>query len=305
MGKLKVAIIVVLILWALSFLASSLLDLNIGEKVATNKIITIPISGFITIKESDIPFGTGYVSSTKIVSYIEQADKDPNVKGIIFEINSAGGGVVASREIANAIKKVNKPTTAWIREVGASGGYLVASACDNIVADPLSITGSIGVAGSYLEFSGFMEEYGIGYESIKAGEYKDAGSPFRKLTDEERELIQSKIDKVHDVFIDDVTNNRKLSKAYVKELANGMFYLGTEAKDAGLVDYLGGKDLAVEITRAAANMTEATLIQYKEKRSIFDLLGKFSASSSYYIGKGIGSEMYSNMKATEQIEIIA
>lgn len=304
MNKWKVVVIVVLVLWAVSFVSSKILDLNIGDKVAANKIVTIPITGVISAKESGMPFETGYASSTKIVGYIEQADRDPNVKGIIFEINSPGGGVVATREIANAIKKVKKPTTALIREVGASGGYWIASACDTIVADPLSVTGSIGVIGSYLEFTDFMEEYGIGYESLKAGEYKDAGSPFRKLTDKEKNIIQSKLDKIYDFFVAEVAYNRKLSKETVEELADGMFYLGIEAKEAGLVDYLGGKDLALNLTQDAANMTEVTLIKYKEKKGIFDILGGLSAHSSYYIGKGIGSEMLSDVKSREVLEIM-
>ena len=153
--------IIVLIILAAIF--GSLITVNIIN-VFKDKVVVIPIDGAITTQESGGLFAAEEASSSKIVSYIKKANKDQSVKGIIFAINSPGGTVVASEEIVNAIKQTKKPKIAWIREVGASGAYWVASACDEIVADPMSITGSIGVISSYLEFSGLMKKYGVGYE---------------------------------------------------------------------------------------------------------------------------------------------
>ena len=124
---------------------------------------------------------------------IDSAKKDVRIKGVIFKINSPGGSVVGSKEIGNAIKKLGKPSVAVIREVGASGAYWVASSADVIIADELSITGSIGVISSYLQFSKIMEEYGITYERLVGGEHKDMGVPYKQLSKEEQIIMQKKI----------------------------------------------------------------------------------------------------------------
>ena len=258
-----------------------------------DKIAIIPIKGVITTDGFEDILRSGGVSSTSIVKSIQKANSDSSVKGIILEINSPGGTVVASKEIANEVKKSNKPVVSLIREVGASGAYWIASSSDNIVADPLSITGSIGVIGSYLEFSELMEEYGVGYERLVAGDLKDTGSPFKKLSEEEKSLLQDKLDIIHEVFIEEVAKNRDLDKKEVKEIANGFFYLGKEAKELGLVDELGDKELAINITKKLANVEDINIVRYEEKRGLSDLLSKISAYSFYFIGRGIGKELFS------------
>jgi protease-4 len=289
MNKFWFFIIIVLSLWLLSFLISSVFKVeDFGDKIAI-----IPIKGVITTDGFEDILRSGGVSSTSIVKSIQKANSDSSVKGIILEINSPGGTVVASKEIANEVKKSNKPVVSLIREVGASGAYWIASSSDNIVADPLSITGSIGVIGSYLEFSELMEEYGVGYERLVAGDLKDTGSPFKKLSEEEKSLLQDKLDIIHEVFIEEVAKNRDLDKKEVKEIANGFFYLGKEAKELGLVDELGDKELAINITKKLANVEDINIVRYEEKRGLSDLLSKISAYSFYFIGRGIGKELFS------------
>ncbi|MBT5924903.1 S49 family peptidase, partial [Candidatus Woesearchaeota archaeon] len=154
-----------------------------GDKMGN--VAIIPIEGIITANGASY-LGGNTISSQDIVSFIEDADAKSQIKIIVLEINSPGGSPVASDEIAVAIKRTEKPVIALIREVGASGGYWIASATDHIIANRMSITGSIGVISSYLEFSGLMEEYGVGYEQLTAGQFKDMGTPFKKLQDEER-----------------------------------------------------------------------------------------------------------------------
>jgi protease-4 len=289
MNKFWFFIIIVLSLWLLSFLISCVFKVeDFGDKIAI-----IPIKGVITTDGFEDILRSGGVSSTSIVKSIQKANSDSSVKGIILEINSPGGTVVASKEIANEVKKSNKPVVSLIREVGASGAYWIASSSDNIVADPLSITGSIGVIGSYLEFSELMEEYGVGYERLVAGDLKDTGSPFKKLSEEEKSLLQDKLDIIHEVFIEEVAKNRDLDKKEVKEIANGFFYLGKEAKELGLVDELGDKELAINITKKLANVEDINIVRYEEKRGLSDLLSKISAYSFYFIGRGIGKELFS------------
>ena len=143
-------------------------------------VALIPIEGIITGSGGSY-LGSSTISSKSIVEFIEEADKSDNIDAIVLEINSPGGSAVASDEIAEAVKNAKKPVVSFIREVGASGGYWVASASDYIIANRMSITGSIGVISSYLEFSGLMEKYGVGYERLVAGENKDLLSPYTKL----------------------------------------------------------------------------------------------------------------------------
>ena len=136
-----------------------------SDVVGSGNVALIPIEGVITTDGGSY-FNEQTISSKNIVEFIEDADKNSQVEAIVLEINSPGGSAVASDEISIAVKKVKKPVVAMIREVGASGGYWVASSADYIVAHRMAITGSIGVISSYLEFSGLMENHGVGYERL-------------------------------------------------------------------------------------------------------------------------------------------
>lgn len=306
-GKWGTVITVLLGLWLAAFAVSYLLSGKVIAPVGDNKLVFIPIHGFISSDgSSGIPFGSETTTSTQVIDYLAEAGKDDKIKGVILEINSAGGTVVATREIETAVKqlKKKKPVVAWVRDVGASGGYWIASAADKIVVDPMSITGSIGVTSSYLEFSGLMEKYGIGYEELKAGKYKESGSPFRKLTDEEKRILQSKLSIIQAHFVNTVSENRNLPKDKVMGLATGMYYLGQEAYETGLVDYLGGKDLAINITQELAGIEDAKLVKFEKKKRLFDILSRFSANAFYYLGRGISAELQSQAKVSTSLEII-
>ena len=138
-----------------------------GSKIGN--VALIPIEGMITVNGA-AGFGASGASSSDVVKFIEKADENTQVQVILLEINSPGGSAVASDEIAAAVKNTEKPVVALIREAGASGGYWIASAADYVIANRMSITGSIGVISSYLEFSGLMEQYGVGYERLVAGD---------------------------------------------------------------------------------------------------------------------------------------
>src|SRR3989344_3990976 len=281
MNKLPIILQILLLIFIVSFVSANIIQYSIGEGVVNDGIAVIKIKGPITTEEATSSLFGEVVSSSSILENLEKANTNPSIKGIILEINSPGGTVVASREIALAVKDLDKPVVAWIREIGTSGAYWVASAADEIVADELSITGSIGVTSSFLEFSGLFEKYGIGYEELTSGEHKEIGSPFKKLTPTERSLIQKKLDIIHETFINEVAENRNLDKEHVRGASTGVFYLGTEAKELGLVDHLGGKELAVERTKTLTNITHPEIVEYKERKTVFDYLTRIS---SYYIG---------------------
>lgn len=221
------------------------MGMDAGSVTAGTATVTkIPISGSITSTAQGGLFQQ-VQTSDRIAEKIREADEDSSVDAIFLEINSPGGAPVASNEIVRAVKEAEKPVVSQIREVGASGAYWVASASDYIVSDPVSITGSVGVLSSYLEFSGLLEDYNVSYEEITDGDLKELGSPFRQLQDDERQVLQQKIDLLGEYFLDDVVENRNLTAQQKADVGTAQFYIGLESVDAGLVDELGGEQEAV------------------------------------------------------------
>ncbi len=279
-------LIVAIVLFTVFIIVPTIFSLFNGSKLGNTALI--PVSGVITGSGGKV-LGASTISSQSIVDFIEKADENPAIKVIVLEINSPGGSAVASDEIGQAVKNAEKPVLSYIREVGASGGYWVASATDQIFANRMTITGSIGVISSYLEFSGLMEEYGVGYERLVSGKNKDMGTPFKKLTPEEREVMQKKIDLIHDFFIEEVANNRGLSIEKVRDLATGEIFLGVEAKQLGLVDQLGDMDTVSEYIKKQYHLEEVVYSRYESKPGLFDLLTGVLTDLSFNFGQGIGS----------------
>lgn len=255
-------------------------------ELESGNIAVIPIRGTIsTATEQQLLPG---VNSQSIVELIEKAEDVEAIKAILLEIDSPGGTPVASDEIATAVKKAEKPTIAVIRETGASGAYWIASAADKIYANRMSMTGSIGVRASRLEFAGFIEEHNITYRRLVAGKYKDTGNMWKEMTEEEQKLYQKILDDLHDEFIKTVSDNRELPEEKVRELATGFVYLGMEAKELGLVDELGRKEDAIKYIEQKLNITAET-VTYKKKGTLFEQMAGLSSEGFFNIGRGIGS----------------
>lgn len=265
-----IILLVILILSVFSFFG--LLAVVLIGPIPTGNIAVIPITG--VIRSGDGGYGST-ASAQKIVAWIENAEEDEKIKAIILDINSGGGSAVGSDEIAQAVKKAEKPTVAVIREVGASGAYWIASAADKIYANRMSITGSIGVLGSYIEIAGLIEHYNMTYRRLVSGEYKDLGSPLKELTNDEELILQMALDKIHGFFIDSVAENRNLSVEKVREIATGKFLLGIEALELGLVDELGNKKDAIEFIEEDLNIT-ADLAEYRHSPSFYDAISSFA-----------------------------
>ena len=286
-SRAKAVILIVLASFIFIFIVIPiLLSFSNGSKFGN--VALIPVEGIITGNGAST-LGQQTLSSKTIVEFVEAASNSKQVKIIVLEINSPGGSAVASDEIAAAVKKTNKPVIAYIREVGASGGYWIASASDHIVANRMSITGSIGVISSYLEFSGLMQDYGVGYQRLVAGDKKDIGTPFRKLQQEEEKLLQGKINKIHDYFIDAIAENRGMSKVQVRSLATGEFYLGVEAKQNGLIDQLGNLDTVEEYIKQEYDLPSVDFIKYQREVGFFELLGGVLSDFFFQIGQGFAS----------------
>jgi protease-4 len=249
-------------------------------------VAVLPIEGVIMTSGSG-GFSGGVVTSTKIVSLIQEFDEDEDIDALILEINSPGGSPVASDEIGQAIKKFSKPVVALIREVGASGGYWIASASDHIIANRMSVTGSIGVLGSGFGVEGLLDDYNVTYRRLVSGKYKDLGTPFKEMTSEEEKLLQQLLDSIHEEFIIEVSTNRNMSTEDVRELAHGFVFLGAEAKRNGLIDQLGGEDEAKAYMETELNQS-VELAYYKRAPGLFDLFGGVISENFYSMGQGIG-----------------
>lgn len=184
---------------------------------------------------------TTTTGSEDIVFLIEEATKTENIKAILFEIDSLGGTPVAAQEIEQALKRVEIPTVALIREYGDSAAYWAATGADTIFASKLSDVGSIGVTASYFDSNEFNNKEGYTFNQLSTGKFKDMMSPEKELTKEERGLIMRDLKIIHNEFVQTVAENRKLSIAKVALIADGSSMLGEAALNAGLIDQLGGE----------------------------------------------------------------
>lgn len=194
--------------------------------------------------------------SDDIVDALKGFERSSSIKAVVVRIESPGGGVAPSQEIYSAIRKLRevKPVVASLGGVAASGGYYIASACNTVVANPGTITGSIGVIVELGNVEGLLQKLGIQAEVLKAGTYKDMGSPVRPLTREERRLFQEMIDSVHTQFVGAVAAGRGMDLRKVRELADGRIFSGEQARAVGLVDELGGLQDAIALAADRAGL---------------------------------------------------
>ncbi len=194
--------------------------------------------------------------SSRINAWIDKLAQDEDIHGVIVRINSPGGGVAPSQEIYSAIDRLTekKPVVVSMGSVAASGGYYIACAADKIVANPGTITGSIGVKAQLVNLNNLMQKLGIQDETLTSGPYKDAGSPTHSLSPKEKAYLQNLVDDLYNQFVQDVAKGRQMDVDQVRELADGRAYTGRQAKDHGLVDQLGGMNQAVELVRSLSGV---------------------------------------------------
>jgi protease-4 len=222
------------------------------------------------------------MSSEKIVEELHDYTDDGSIKAIVLRIDSPGGGVVVSQEIYNAVKnakKEGKKIVVSMGSVAASGGYYIAAAADKIVANPGTLTGSIGVIMEFASVEKLLEKIGVKGEVIKAGEFKDTGSPFRQMTDPERKLLQAVIDDVHAQFIDAVADGRKIPVADVKLIADGRIFTGRQAQTLKLVDDMGDLSDSIKIAGTLAGIKgKPNVVEKKKSIPFLEYLKEESSS---------------------------
>ncbi len=253
---------------------------------ASGKVAVIRIDGII-------------LSSKDVIHQLKKYSKNPSVKAIVLRINSPGGAVVPSQEIYEEINKVRAKTGKKIvvsmGTVAASGGYYIASAADRILANPGTLTGSIGVIMEFASVEQLLKKIGIKDQTIASGKRKDVGDFMRTMTPDEKEYLKNVLRDVHGQFVEAVAKGRKMKVDDVWALADGSVYTGRQAQKLGLVDGLGDLQDAISAAGKMAGIKgRPAVITEEKKTSIWDFIKGQNAGSLFQglIGKNLQGMMY-------------
>ena len=220
------------------------------------------------------------ISSRDIVSTLQTLAKNKSVKAILLRVDSPGGGVAASQEIYEEVESIRdsvKPIVVSMGSLAASGGYYVSCGATRIVANPGTITGSIGVIAMFPNYAKLMQKLGLQMDVIKSGKYKDSGSPFRQMTEQDKKYFQGVVDDSYDQFLNVVAKERKLSVNNLKKFADGRVFTGAQALKLGLVDTLGSFEDAVKIAAKLGGIKgEPVVVEARKPRTLADIIfGEF------------------------------
>ena len=229
--------------------------------------------------------GSGGTTADDVVEQIEAADEDEDVEALVVELNTPGGEVLPSDDIRRAAADFDGPTVAYATDTCASGGYWIASGCDELWAREASLVGSIGVVGSRPNAKGLADKLGISYEQFTAGEYKDAGVPLKEIEEDEREYLQGLIDGYYDQFVETVSEGRDMDPEEIRD-TEARVYLGEDAAEMGLVDDLGTED-DVEDRLADLLGTEPEVREFTPERGLAERLGIGAERVAFAAGSGV------------------
>lgn len=258
---MKKILVFFLIIFAVIALISLMLTFShkvpLGEKIALVKV-----TGVI-------------IDSESVIEEIKEYAKDSSIKAIVLRVDSPGGAVAPSQEIHEEILKAkqNKKVIVSMGTVAASGGYYISAPADRIVANAGTLTGSIGVIMELPNIEGLMKKIGVETQIVKSGKHKDIASVFRSLTPEEKQILQTVLDDVHNQFINAVSEGRGIKFEDIKNIADGRIFTGRMAKDIGLVDELGNLQDAIMLAGKLTGIKgEPKVVTKKEELSVFNLL---------------------------------
>jgi len=307
---LGVLLILAFIVWVIILLAIlRVIGFIIGIILSTvsrkSSVGIINIHGPInSLNEPKRP-STG-VTYEGINKLIKKAVAD-GVVGIILDVDSPGGQVAASFKIAKKIAGLKVPVVAVIKDVGASGGYLIASACKKIIADEWSNIGSIGVIMPLFEAEKLLDKAGLGfYPDLKAGKYKDLGLPYRRMADDEVQLLKDDIAITYDSFVEFVADHRHLDINDVRSLATGKTYFGEKSLELGLIDKLGDIDTAVKELKSLTGKKKIKTVSYRPKqksRFLFPFLDELSLRAGKHFARGFWESNVKEMSERKKIEL--
>lgn len=261
-----------------------LVDFDDYAETTTNPLTTDKIA--VIVAEGSIMSGKStddVIGSTTINKMLEKARKDESIKGVVLRINSPGGSALASDVMWREIElvKKEKPMIASMSDVAASGGYYMAMGCDTIVAQPNTITGSIGVFGLLFNTQKLLnEKVGITVDRVGTGKYSDLGSTTRPMLSQEERIIQKGVDDIYKVFTHKAAKGRNMSVEALQNVASGRVWSGIEAKEKGLVDVLGGLETAIQITAEKAKITDYEVVHYPKDTGFLESLKEDYESSA-------------------------
>ncbi|MDA7768270.1 signal peptide peptidase SppA [Flavobacteriales bacterium] len=279
------------------------------KKYSKDRIAVIYAQGEIRSGEGE-NLTIGSVTTSEAIKNARENDK---IKAIVLRVNSPGGSALASETILREMElaKMSKPVVVSMGDVAASGGYYISCKADTIVANPTTITGSIGVFGMLLNLEKMMEnKLGITTDRVKTNQYADLGSPTRALTTSERDIIQNQVERIYDTFITNVSEGRNMTKAEVDAIGQGRVWTGEDAKELGLVDVLGGLEDAIEIAADMANLENYRISNFPKLKNpieeIFEDLGAQVTTS--LVKKELGEsykyyQQLDNLKSRENIQM--
>ncbi len=257
----------------LLFIIAGSLYLIFGARdfgISANRVEVIYVQGIMLT--GSIPAGFGIATSEDITKSLNDASEDNGVKAIVMRINSPGGSPAAAQEIVAAMKKIKKPIVISMGDVAASAAYYISAPANRIIANPDTITGSIGVIWEFQNRSRFYEKDGTSFYISKSGEMKDMGGDFRGLSDDEKRYADQVISESYSRFVNEVAKDRNLSLSKVKDLADGRVYTGAKAKDLGLVDEFGSLDDAINVAASLGGIEGKPEVSYANKPSLSRLL---------------------------------
>jgi protease-4 len=240
-----------------------------GDTVAVIKVHGVIVSG-----EAPGGFGgQGMAYARTIVDRVEKVAENPRVAAIVLDVNSPGGGVVASAQIHEALVESSKPVVVSMGDTAASGGYYISAGTDYIFARPATLTGSIGVIMSFINADELAEKLGVTQVVIKSGAFKDMGSWHRPLEEKERELLQAFVDEAYEQFVQVVVEGRELSEEHVRQYADGRIFSGGRAVEPGFVDATGDLEDAIDKAAELGGIKgEPEILRLEREPSFFDLL---------------------------------
>jgi protease-4 len=258
----------------LTIIVSIVIGLSFGfTSVSDGKcnIAVMPIEGTI------MPLGHGYdypdftVTPTDVRDFLTSIKDDKTISGVMFEVNSPGGTPVAAEDISNQIKSLDLPTAVLIGDIGASGGYMVSSAANKIFASAMSDVGSIGVTMSYVENSAKNKKDGLTYVPLTTGKFKDAGSPDKPLSSDDKAYFEDQLNTIYNEFVNLVSRNRNIPVEDVKKVADGSTLIGQKAVDAKLVDAIGNRDAVKSYFAEKLNkdVKDISFCEYKKPTPYF------------------------------------
>lgn len=209
------------------------------------------------------------IVGNKVIKDLRKLKDDDDIKAVVFRVNSPGGSAFASEQIWNAVKelKAKKPVIVSMGDYAASGGYYISCLADTIVAEPTTLTGSIGIFGIVPNAKELTDKIGLSYDMVKTNKFADFGNLMRPFNDDEKLLMQAMINRGYEIFVSRCAEGRGMSKEAIKKIAEGRVWTGEKAKELGLVDILGGIDTAMEIATKKAGIENYTVISYPEKES--------------------------------------